>query len=451
MGVLESLQYFNRGFYGKEDWTRMKPKVLVAATSRWFTTARLAIALANAGCTVEAVCPPGHPLGDTSAVQQTHNYNGLAPLMSFAAAIAASKPDFLLPGDDPATWHLHQLYIRERRCGKGGAPICVLIERSLGSPESFPVVSARASFMALAQEESIRVPKTEVITNIEDLRDWVSRMGFPTVLKANGTSGGDGVRIVHTLEQAERAFLELESPPLLARAAKRALVDKDKTLIWPFLLRRRSVVNAQSFITGREGTSAIACWRGTVLAGLYFEVLKKANSAGIATVVRWIENAQMSVAVARTVRRLNLSGVHGFDFLLEAHTGNAYLIEINPRATQVGHLALGPGRDLPAALYATLAGKAVESAPKATENDTIALFPQEWMRDPESAFLRSGYHDVPWEERELVRACVRRNRKQRAWYSQQNWIQAFSALRLRTPMTAPPQVELGSKVNPDIR
>ena len=214
--------------------------------------------------------------------------------------------------------------------------------------------------MTLAQEERIRVPKTEVVTNIESLRDWVSRMGFPTVLKANGTSGGDGVRIVHTLEQAERAFLELESPPVLARAAKRALVDKDKTLIWPFLLRRRSVVNAQSFITGREGTSTIACWRGTVLAGLYFEVLKKANSAGPATVVRLIENAQMSVAVESMVRRLNLSGVHGFDFLLEAHTGNAYLIEINPRATQVGHLTLGPGRDLPAALHAVLAGKAVE-------------------------------------------------------------------------------------------
>ena len=437
MGVLESLQYFNRGFYGKEDWTRMKPKVLVAATSRWFTTARLAIALANAGCTVEAVCPPGHPLGNTSAVQQTHNYNGLAPLMSFADAIATSKPDFLLPGDDPATWHLHQLYIRERRNGKEGAPICVLIERSLGSPESFPVVSSRASFMTLAQEECIRVPKTEVVTNIESLRDWVSRMGFPTVLKANGTSGGVGVRIVHTLEQAERAFLELESPPVLARAAKRALVDKDKTLIWPSLLRRRSVVNAQSFITGREGTSAIACWRGTVLAGLYFEVLKKANSAGIATVVRLIENAQMSVAVERMVRRLNLSGVHGFDFLLEAHTGNAYLIEINPRATQVGHLTLGPGRDLPAALHAVLAGKAVESAPKVTDNDTIVLFPHEWIRNPTSPYLRSGYHDVPWEEPELLHACIGRFRKQSPWYHQQNWVQVFSTFRLRASVTAP--------------
>ena len=435
MGFVGS--FLNQALMVKEARTRVKPKVLVAATSRWFTTARLAIALANAGCTVEAVCPPGHPLGNTSAVQQTHNYNGLAPLMSFADAIATSKPDFLLPGDDPATWHLHELYIRERRNGKGGSPICVLIERSLGSPESFPVVSSRASFMTLAQEECIRVPKTEVVTNIESLRDWVSRMGFPTVLKANGTSGGVGVRIVHTLEQAERAFLELESPPVLARAAKRALVDKDKTLIWPFLLRRRSVVNAQSFITGREGTSAIACWRGTVLAGLYFEVLKKANSAGIATVVRLIENAQMSVAVERMVRRLNLSGVHGFDFLLEAHTGNAYLIEINPRATQVGHLTLGPGRDLPAALHAILAGKAVESAPKVTDNDTIVLFPHEWIRNPTSPYLRSGYHDVPWEEPELLHACIGRFRKQSPWYYQQNWVQVFSTFRLRASVTAP--------------
>src|SRR2546425_1798248 len=438
----------------KEARTRVKPKVLVAATSRWFTTARLAIALANAGCTVEAVCPPGHPLGNTSAVQQTHNYNGLAPLMSVADAIATSKPDFLLPGDDPATWHLHQLYIRERRNGKEGAPICVLIERSLGSPESFPVVSSRASFMTLAQEECIRVPKTEVVTNIESLRDWVSRMGFPMVLKANGTSGGDGVRIVHTLEQAERAFLELESPPVLARAAKRALVDKDKTLIWPCLLRRRSVVNAQSFITGREGTSAIACWRGTVLASLHFEVLKKQDAGGPSTVLRLIENPEMSAAAEKMVRRLELSGLHGFDFMLEAQAGKPYLIEINPRATQVGHLTLGPGRDLPAALHAILAGKAVESAPKVTDNDTIVLFPHEWIRNPTSPYLRSGYHDVPWEEPELLQACIGRFRKQSPWYYQQNWVQAFSAFRLRASGTAPPnapaaRLTLRARVNPD--
>ena len=340
-------------------------------------------------------------------------------------AIAAAQPDIIVPGDDVATLHLHEIFHRERRYGKAEAPLSALIERSLGAPGSFPIVYARTAFMQVAQEEGIRAPKTEIINNTDDLRTWIAQMGLPTVLKADGTSGGDGVRVVHTLEEAERGFQMLKAPPLLARAAKRALLDGDKRLVWPSLLRRRSTVNAQAFVAGREATSTVACWKGTVLAGLHFEVVHKAKSAGHATVVRLIENADVSAAAEKIVRRLNLSGLHGFDFMLESNTGNAHLIEINPRATQVGHLTLGPERDLPAALYAVVSGQAVQPAPKVTEKDTIALFPHEWIRDSISAFLHSGYHDVPWQEPELVRACVRTSRKQSAWYSKRNCIQEF--------------------------
>ncbi len=105
-------------------------------------------------------------------------------------------------------------------------------------------------------------------------------------------------------------------------------------------------------------------------------------------------------------------------------TGNAYLIEINPRATQVGHLNLGPGRDLPAAVYAALIGKAAQPAPKVTEKNTIALFPQEWIRDPHSSFLQSAYHDVPWQEPALIRHCVSNREKQSGWYSRRSRTQA---------------------------
>lgn len=408
----------------------MKPTVLIATTSRWFPTARLAMALANAGCTVDAVCPSGHPLGKMNAVREAHAYRGLMPLRSFADAIAATAPDFIIPGDDLATHHLHHLYDRERRRGKAGQPICALIIRSLGAPESFPVVHSRTAFMELAQEEGIRAPKTEVIADKDDLRKWVAQIGFPTVLKANGTSGGDGVRVVHTFAEAERAFRALQSPPLLARAAKRALVDQDKTLVWPSLLRHKSVVNAQVFVTGREATSTVACWEGRVLASLHFEVINKRDSEGPSSVVRLTENVQMSAAAEKMVRRLNLSGVHGFDFMLEAQTENAYLIEINPRSTQVGHLALGSGRDLPAALYSALSGGPVRLTPKVTENDTITLFPQEWMRDPASAFLTSGYHDVPWEEPELLRACIRKRSKHNLRRSNENSVRTLSPVRL---------------------
>jgi hypothetical protein len=112
--------------------------------------------------------------------------------------------------------------------------------------------------------------------------------------------------------------------------------------------------------------------------------------------------------------------LYGFDFMLEGHTENAYLIEINPRTTQVGHLALGAGHNLPAALYSALSGDGVPATPKVTEKDTIVLFPQEWMRDPTSEFLQSGYHDVPWEEPALVSDCIRESWAQRAWYVKQD-------------------------------
>lgn len=418
----------------------MKPSVLIATTSRWFPTARLAAALASAGCSVDAVCPTGHPMTNLSGMRKICSYKGLTPLRSFSEAIRATRPDLIVPGDDVATRHLHRLYEREHerrheddrelRSGQAGNSICALIERSLGSSESFPVVYARTAFIDVAREAGVRAPKTEVIANRSALKRWATNVGFPTVLKANGTSGGDGVRVVDTLEEAEQAFRRLQAPPLLLRALKRAVVDRDKTLLRPSVFRQRPEVNAQEFVPGREATSAVACWNGAVLASLHFEVVNKRDAAGPSTVLRLIEHAEMSAAVETMVRRLNLSGLHGFDFMLEAHTGDAYLIEINPRATQVGHLTLGAGRDLPAALYAALSGAELRTAPKITENDTIALFPQEWTRDPESPFLQSAYHDVPWNEPELLRVFSSKLKQQGALTLQTKPVQKLAPVRL---------------------
>ncbi|MGH9717519.1 MAG: ATP-grasp domain-containing protein [Candidatus Acidiferrales bacterium] len=327
---------------------------------------------------------------------------------------------------------LHRLH-RENSGRNPHAPVCALIEHSLGAADSFPILYQRAAFIQMAQQEGIRTPATRVVASVGELEEWATTTGFPIVLKADSTSGGEGVRIVDTLDGAERAFKSLSAPPLVARAAKRALLDQDSGLVRPSLLRRRAVVSAQAFIRGREATSAVACWRGTVLSGLHFEVLNKTDATGHSTVLRRIENAEISVAIEKIVRRLRLSGVNGFDFVLESETGNPYLIEINPRATQIGHLTLGPGRDIPAALFSCVSGRPIQEAPKLTDNDVIALFPQEWKRDPESPYLRSGHHDVPWDEPELIRACVRPRRKQWAWYAEQEALRTLSPARAPRP------------------
>ncbi|MGH9342252.1 MAG: ATP-grasp domain-containing protein [Terriglobia bacterium] len=350
--------------------------------------------------------------------------------MSFAGAIAAAKPDLVVPCDDLATQHLHHLYYRELVHGNAGGLLCGLLERSLGSPESFSLVHARAKFMELAGQEGVRAPKTQVIKDTNDLRHWIEAMGFPTVLKTNGSSGGYGVRVINTMEEAERAFHALKAPPLMARAVKRAVIDGDWTLVWPSIRRRLSVVNAQDYVPGREATSAAACWKGAVLAVVHFEVLSKMDPTGPATVLRRFEHPEMSGSIEKMVRRLNLSGIHGFDFMLEANTGNACLIEINPRAPQVGHLTFGLGRDLPAALYSAVSGHDIHASDKVTDNDTIALFPHEWMRDPLSQVLQSGYNDVPWEEPGLLAACVRKPVKRGAWHLQKNRTQTRSAAQV---------------------
>lgn len=408
----------------------MKPTTLIATAASWFPAARFAEAAASAGFTVDAVCPANHPLAKAGVVRRLYEYSGLNPLRSFSKAIIASKPDLIVPGDDLATNQLHLLYTHERRNQAQPSYICQVIEHSLGSPEDFEVLYARTGFINLAREEGVRVPEAQTIHGIDELKKWIVRMGLPTVLKTDGSSGGDGVRIVRNLDAAESAFRALQAPPLLARAAKRALIDHDTKLVWPSLLRRRSTVNAQAFVNGHESNSTVACWKGEVLASLHFEVIHKTSSSGHATVVRLIDNSEMAVAVEKIARRLHLSGIHGFDFMLEAQTGNAYLIEINPRLTQVAHLTLGLERDLPAALYSAVSGNPVSPSPRITEADTIALFPQEWIRDPNSSFLRTAYHDVPWDRPELIRACVRARRKQRAWYSEQDQLQAVSLARL---------------------
>lgn len=408
----------------------MTPLALIISTSSSFAPARLAMALAKAGFRVDAVCLPRHSLRTTHVISQSFPYDWLSPIKSIKTAIESAKPDLVLPTDDLAAENLHELQIQENNRGAQGEFICRLIETSVGPFDSFQLAHARTPFLELANAQGVRAPKSMVVKSRGDLEKWAATYGFPMVLKADGTSGGEGVRIVGTLDEAESARRALEAPPLLARAIKRRLFDRDVALFRSSLLRKRRVINVQTFVAGREATTTVVCWKGEVLAGLHCEVVHKQNSSGPATVLRLINNSEMAAAAEKLVRHLQLSGFHGFDFMLETASGAPYLVEINPRTTQVGHLALGAGRDMPAALFAALTKSQLQISLPVTDRDTIALFPQEWLRNPKSPFLDSaGYHDVPWEEPELVLACLRRRRQQTAWHSPQRWIEVFSKHR----------------------
>lgn len=376
------------------------PRVLLTDTDRRAYAARLVIALSGAGCEVSAVSTHGHPVEKTSTIRRIFPYSALRPLDSLEAAIEASAPDIIVPCCDRGVQHLHELYARVCSQNGSGHEVAALIRRSLGPPESYPIVSARFDLLRVAREEGLRVPHTCVVNTVGDLKPWQAKEPFPWVLKSDGSWGGRGVRIAHTKQEAEELFLTINRPFGLGRAIKRLWVNRDPFWIQPWWRGFTPSVIVQSHIQGRPANCGVVCWEGRVLAGIGVEVMSTEGPMGPSTVVRLVDNPEMMLCAERIAGRLGLSGFFGLDFMIEDGSGAAYLIEMNPRCTPVCHLQLGKGRDLISALWTQLSGQPTPDAPPVTQNDRIAYFPPAGTGDP--GLLQSSFQDIPQGEPDLV-------------------------------------------------
>lgn len=384
------------------------PRILLTATLRWPIAARLAIAFANIGCHVEVACPRQHPAHKTHAIHKTHFYGTLKPLASLRTAIQSAAPDLIIPCDDNAAAHLHQIYADSTNTSPSAIALRTLIAYSLGTPEACTLATARGKLMAQAAELGVRVPQTTVIANTRELGVWLLQHPLPAVIKMDCTWGGLGTAIVRTPEEAWRAYGIMAARPPIINALAHSLLERDPSILLKAVKNIRPVITLQDFIPGTPANRAVACWQGQVLAGISVKAIKTQHATGPVTVAQVIDHPEMADTANRLVHQFSISGLWGLDFILEAGTGNAYLIEINPRATPVCHLPLGAGQDLPVALYTQLTGRPPTTPVTNIHHDVIAMFPGEWRRDAASPYLYSAYHDIPWDEPELILECIGR-------------------------------------------
>ena len=385
----------------------MPVTVLLTNTNWWPVSAHIAVSLQTAGVRVAAAYPShGHPLGKTVAVSKRFPYSALSPLKSLTRAIRESSADWILPCDDRAAWHLHRLHAQAILNGNTSKPLADLIERSLGSPAAFPVVSARAALLRSAQAENIAVPEFCEVISLEDLRTLDKTKSYPWVMKVDGSWGGLGVKVVNSLKEAEACFHRMREPLGTLPMLKRLLVNRDAFWFESWRNRQRPGITIQSYIEGRPANCVVFCTQGKVVAGIAVEVVAAQGRMGPATIVRIIDGRQMLDAAETLVNRLKLSGFHGFDFMLEEKSGMAYLIELNPRCAMPCHLRLGKGRDLIGSLYSELSGKSSQEAPPSLNGNLVCYFPQAWLSNPKSEALRTAYHDVPWGEPQLLKELL---------------------------------------------
>jgi hypothetical protein len=384
------------------------PHVLLATTGQLPSTARLAMELHEAGAQVSLIAPDNHPAWALVLFCHRVTYRATAPQHCLEATLRRLGPDLVIPCDERTVRDLHAIARNTKNAG-----VKRLVEASTAPTVNHPVIASRAALLALAQQEGVRVPPSVPLPDKGALECWTQNNATPFVLKADGSWAGFGVKIISSAAAAGDAYTRMTRPISARMALRESLLEGNHFEFRPCFRREHPAMSVQGYIDGWPANIGVACWQGEVLAATCAEAVATTSATGPSTVARIIHNVDMIDAATRMVRALGLSGMIGFDFMIEAATGTAYLIEMNPRNTPICALRLGPGRDLAEALVARIAGRPVRERSPRTERDVVVFFPDTWQEDPASHFLHSGYHDVPWEQPDLVRALMLPNRRDR--------------------------------------
>jgi hypothetical protein len=348
-------------------------------------------------------------LTHVTGLERIDRYAGVNPLASMRRAVRDFSPDVIVPCDDGVVAQLHALHEQQ-------PSMQALIERSLGAPHSYSIVSSRHKLLSTAMELGITVPETRLITASEDIQSWHKEFKTASVLKVDGESGGNGVRVSRSLQESLTAWRQLSARCSLGTAWKRLTIDRDPLALWMRKHQAERGITVQAFVRGQPANSMFICRDGKVLSTVSVAVVVSDGPIGAATIIRRINNIAMTRAAELLAARLQLTGFYGLDFIIEAETETPYLIEMNPRCTQLGHLELKDQGSLAGVFSATLRNEIPPAPMRPINNSTIALFPQAGaVRQANSQYIDSSFYDVPWDEPQLVRELMLEPWPRRRW------------------------------------
>jgi len=377
----------------------MNPGVLLVSTAtRWLGTARMPRTLARAGFRVALLAPVGslalksRYVADAGVVSDTAI--PMEWLLALIRMVDRAHPHWLVPCDEMAIRLLFTLVL-DPPTGLAievRTRLVALITASLGDPRFYAASIDKTLLPAAAQALGVRVPPYAIANDGGGAVAFGDACGYPVVVKRRYGFAGEGVAIVDTRDELRQAAQRLLGPDQLdlgEHCEPRLLV--------------------QSFVAGAHQSQALVANNGEVVAGFAWERCVATRAVkGQTTVLRFVESKQTRDFSATLCRGLGLNGFFNTQFIVDAQTGEAYLLEINRRIVTHTHLGERAGCDLASALRRALDGRPPLPIPAtvAPGGDTVVIFPRQWLVDPASALLRRYPVDVPWDEPELIEALL---------------------------------------------
>ncbi len=360
--------------------------MVVLLSPNWLGAARLPAVFTQAGFSVASYCHPESYLSNT----RYNEYAYTAPTSGsafpgLAASVRQYQPVFLIPACELAVRFFHNIIDADAngQVDKRFVDVVDLVRRSLGEPAFHRAMLSKIETNALAAELGLRVPKQVLANRQDDVTEFGDEHGYPLVLKGEYGYAGNAVRICATAAEASAAYQDFGGND----GGQRLLV--------------------QQYIQGVVASQSSVAVSGQVLETVtLLKYLTHPAPMGPSSVLRFVDNPEAEQATRALLRRSGNSGFSAANFIIEHETNAAYFIELNPRPTPPCTVARLFGRDLFRALWCRLSGVAYERQVLAEHPETIALFPNEWLRDPHSQYLTQGYHDVPWDDPRLLKAYV---------------------------------------------
>jgi hypothetical protein len=373
------------------------PVLLVAIAPNWIGTARIPRALTLAGFEVSLLARQGSLAEHSGYVARLKLlppvFTPLQWVLDFAAMVKERPPRIVIPCDDQA-WILLQTVAEVEPPGMRPddyARLVALVRESLGDPEYYATSTNKTMLPAAAGALGVRMPASGLVSNVEEAESFATTHGYPIVLKLPYGFAGKGVVICPDRGSLPRAWQQLRD------SAVADLGAGTQTLL------------AQAYVRGGITYYGMATWKGELLAGYATDkVIGHPEPMGPACVIRYHRDPQIRDFAEKLARGFGMSGLAGLECLVEEGSGDAYLLEINRRVAP----GMDRGRlfkvDMCAALHAAVNGLPSPTRAELDDGESgiRCSFPQEWLRDPNSEWLRKYPVDVPWDEPDLIAAMM---------------------------------------------
>lgn len=402
----------------------MRPRILLISMADWSGPTRLPRGLRRAGFEIGILADPDGLLAKSRHVDYRFDLSPdlvrLGVLTPVLRAIMQFAPRLVVPCDETAVHLLQNIAMAWDGARGPGGQLKVMIPpmvreivlRSLGEARTFAVRTSRPLARKMAGLLGIPSPPSAPVPYLQAAEGFAREHGWPVVLTRNGRTGGDQVRICTSNAELYAGYASLtQEPPQdggLRRAARYAYWTLRTGLHLAGDIARPlgdgPQMAIEAVIPGRPASYTVASFDGRWLGGIA-AVAERIHPPGsnAASAVRLIDDPAMAEAGQKLVGRLGFTGFGGLDFMRDETTGQLWFLRFNARPTALTHLGHLAGGDLFTALYGAVTNAANRPAKPFTET-TVALFPQDWQRDPDTTERGTDYADLPEDDDRLLAA-----------------------------------------------